>query len=73
MKLTTLTAASFWATQAAGHYIWNQLDIGGTTGSIGQGIRPNSNYNSPVIGTNVLSNSEIHRSLTREQISHPVI
>ncbi|CAG9948008.1 unnamed protein product [Clonostachys rosea f. rosea IK726] len=49
MKLTTLTAASFWATQAAGHYIWNQLDIGGTTGSIGQGIRPNSNYNSPVI------------------------
>jgi hypothetical protein len=52
MKFITATAAlALLAQNAAAHYIWNQLDIGGTPGSGPAGIRPNTNYNSPVIGT----------------------
>jgi hypothetical protein len=50
MKFITATAAvALLAQNAAAHYIWNQLDIAGTAGSGPAGIRPNTNYNSPVI------------------------
>lgn len=49
--LSTGTALALLANQAAAHYIWTSLTIGGTTGTgAAGGIRPNSNYNSPVIG-----------------------
>lgn len=50
MKFFSLAALSFLASQVSGHYIWVQLDIGGTAGAKSDGIRPNTNYNSPVIG-----------------------
>lgn len=49
--LSTGTALALLANQAAAHYIWTSLTIGGTTGTgAAGGIRPNTNYNSPVIG-----------------------
>jgi hypothetical protein len=58
--LSTLGAATALVNSVAGHYIWTQLDIDGQTGvGADGGIRPNSNYNSPVVGKlNRISNSE---------------
>jgi hypothetical protein len=57
MKVLSLAAAAaILAHQAAAHYIWTDLTIGGTkgTGAAG-GIRPNTNYNSPI--TDLSSNN----------------
>ena len=35
---------------ASAHYIFNKLDIAGVKGGEYEGIRRNTNYNSPVIG-----------------------
>jgi hypothetical protein len=49
--LATLgTVCIFAIGEVAGHYIWTNVDLDGSTGGVGEGIRPNSNYNSPVIG-----------------------
>jgi acyl-coenzyme A thioesterase PaaI-like protein len=49
--LTTLGAASALVNSVAGHYIWTQLDVNGQSGvGTAGGIRPNTNYNSPVTG-----------------------
>ena len=52
MKVLTVSAAlALLANKAAAHYIWTSLDIGGESGTGAEGgIRPNSNYNSPVTG-----------------------
>ncbi|KAI9902232.1 hypothetical protein N3K66_004049 [Trichothecium roseum] len=55
MKSFGITAvAALLLNGASAHYIWNQLDIDGAAGSGADGIRPNSNYNSPV--TDLASN-----------------
>lgn len=51
MKSFGITAAAaLLLNGASAHYIWNQLDIDGAAGSGADGIRPNTNYNSPVTG-----------------------
>lgn len=52
MKVLSVAAAlALLANQAAGHYIWTTLDIAGQSGTgAAGGIRPNTNYNSPVTG-----------------------
>lgn len=49
--ITTAAALALLANEATAHYIWTTLSIGGQvgTGAAG-GIRPNTNYNSPVTG-----------------------
>ncbi|KAK6852979.1 hypothetical protein PG995_011530 [Apiospora arundinis] len=43
-----VAALSLAVSEVSGHYIFQQLDIGSTKGSVFQYIRKNSNYNSPV-------------------------
>jgi hypothetical protein len=52
MKVLSVAAAvALLANQATAHYIWTTLDIAGQSGTgAAGGIRPNSNYNSPVTG-----------------------
>jgi hypothetical protein len=48
--LGALGAASALVNSVAGHYIWTELDIGSQSGvGADGGIRPNTNYNSPVV------------------------
>jgi len=56
MKVLSLTAAlALLANKAAAHYIWTGLEIDGEAGTGAEGgIRPNTNYNSPV--TDLASN-----------------
>lgn len=60
MKVLSLAAAAaLMANKAAAHYIWTDLDIGGTSGSgASGGIRPNTNYNSPVTGMPAIEHSQ---------------
>lgn len=44
----TAAALSLAVSEVSAHYIFQQLDIGGTKGSVYQYIRKNSNGNSPV-------------------------
>jgi hypothetical protein len=50
MKVLSVAAAvALLANQATAHYIWTTLDIAGQSGTgAAGGIRPNTNYNSPV-------------------------
>lgn len=52
MKVISIVAAmAALANQATAHYIWNTLAIDGTSATgLAAGIRPNTNYNSPVTG-----------------------
>jgi hypothetical protein len=45
-----LVAALSWASTASAHYIFQQLTIGGKNYGVFEGIRKNTNYNSPVTG-----------------------
>lgn len=51
MKYHSAIAASALVSSASAHYIWTELEIDGQN-LVGAdaGIRPNSNYNSPVVG-----------------------
>jgi hypothetical protein len=56
--LGALGAASALVNSVAGHYIWTELDIGSQSGvGADGGIRPNTNYNSPVVGKWLLPRS----------------
>jgi hypothetical protein len=47
--LSAAAAVALFANQATAHYIWTTLNIAGQSGTgAAGGIRPNSNYNSPV-------------------------
>ncbi|KAH8591022.1 glycosyl hydrolase family 61-domain-containing protein [Bisporella sp. PMI_857] len=48
-SFTSLVALSAVASQASAHYIFQQLKVGSTQGTVYQYIRQNTNYNSPVI------------------------
>ncbi|KAH7324437.1 glycoside hydrolase family 61 protein [Stachybotrys elegans] len=48
MQLLSTLLAALAASEVSAHYIFQRLDIGGTTGGVYEGIRQNSNYNSPV-------------------------
>jgi hypothetical protein len=50
MQLLSVLLAALAASEASAHYIFQRLDIGGTTGGVYEGIRQNNNYNSPVTG-----------------------
>jgi hypothetical protein len=43
-----LVAVLSWASTASAHYIFQQLAIGGKNYGVYEGIRKNTNYNSPV-------------------------
>lgn len=46
--LLSIAALSLAVSDVSAHYIFQQLSVGGTTHSVFQYIRQNSNYNSPV-------------------------
>ena len=43
-------AALSWASTAGAHYIFQQLSVGGKSLGVFEGVRKNTNYNSPVTG-----------------------
>lgn len=52
MKSVISLAAAFalFASEASAHYIFQQVSIAGTKHGVFEGVRQNSNYNSPVTG-----------------------
>lgn len=59
MMIPQLLALAAAIGSAQAHYIWTNLKLGSVAGGVGEGIRPNTNYNSPVTGMRPLASASL--------------